>query len=766
MASSLIANALQVNFDSVLGIYDNDAIVKMFRALESTGLRGFLGYPSVLYEKELEQFFDTTLVKYNEILCVIHEKVVVITEDRFVGVFELPTAGLTDLLEVPKNLVFDARSLFSQSGEPFDVVTHECSVLMTAIHFELKVNWSKRLFDTLKEMADKSSKRAKGYAAQICFLLKGEPSVTLGEATTFPPLKILFAKTVGTYVATNKTIDARGESDEPEVTKVAVVKRKSVSKKRSASTANKDTDEVQVETVAPAVKKKRTATGRAAPAEKDLALVTVAQDALPIQIVEPISAVPVEHPHAQKRKAMKINLRLSTGSDDEIVEKDPDVAEGEAIGTDLAEPVVSRSEDDDMSGVDHTSKIIDKEEESVKNKETDSPLVVTVTGKEIDPEPMADVGQIPSDEELLSIEDLLKRIPKGMMIPSVTAAEPTKIKFGHGITIKGVADKVWYKESFPKIAITDEGKAPLVEPDTIKGHPAMRWRLYIVAKYRELLLRKFLEAHRANFSFGQPWSAMALQIIDLLSAAHSTSTKNLLMQKQALNLEWTSCAMLFKGAIFDIALRYPVQSNSSYSRMLFTAADIPLNDETAVDQLVLPAIALHTPDLAESLAQLRTSVSQLSIKQMRTTSSIGDLRNELLSKIDNIEKAATESRTKQDQCHRNNRLADIVKDFKAQKADFDDQLAAICTDLLEFRVETQEQYATLRDNLSELIAFFNRVHDDKKGEVGSSQGQPPPDDRSRPGGYGGSRSEPVKRRGSGSKSGPRRRGLGYWFGGE
>ncbi|KZV17675.1 cysteine-rich receptor-like protein kinase 25-like [Dorcoceras hygrometricum] len=157
MASPLIENALQVNFDSVLGIPDNDGMVKMFRALESTGIRGFLGCPSVLYEKESEQFFDTELVKDNEVLCAIHGKVVVLTEERF-------AAG------------------------SFDAVTHESFVLMTMIHFELKVNWSKLLFDILEEMADRSSERAKVYAAQICVLLKGEPSMTLGEATTFPPL--------------------------------------------------------------------------------------------------------------------------------------------------------------------------------------------------------------------------------------------------------------------------------------------------------------------------------------------------------------------------------------------------------------------------------------------------------------------------------------------------------------------------------------------------------------------------------------------------
>ncbi|KZV18176.1 hypothetical protein F511_21766 [Dorcoceras hygrometricum] len=360
MAYSLIANALQVNFDSVLGIPDNDGMVKMFRALESTGLRGFLGCPSVLYEEELEQFFDTALVKDNEILCVIHAKVVVITEDRFAGVFGLPTEGLTDLSEVPKNLVFDARSLFSMSGEPvktfckkremkyefrllsdilaksvtlkdglFDAVTHERFVLMTAMHFELKVNWSKLLFDILKEMADKSSKRAKGYAAQICVLLKGDPAVTLGEVKTIP---LLSAKTVSTYVATNKTIDARGESDEPEVAKIAVVKKKTVSKKQPAAASD-----------APIVKKKRTTTGRAAPTEKDLELVTVAQDVVLIQIVEPISAVKDVENVVEKQKESKIVDDVDTIIDQVLTETaqmetymvEPDVAEGVAMGTDL-----------------------------------------------------------------------------------------------------------------------------------------------------------------------------------------------------------------------------------------------------------------------------------------------------------------------------------------------------------------------------------------------------------------------------------------------
>ncbi|KZV33443.1 hypothetical protein F511_17759 [Dorcoceras hygrometricum] len=451
MASSVIANALQVNFDSVLGIPNNDGMVKMFRDLESTGLRGFLGCPSFLYEKELEQFFDNALVKDNEVLCVIHDKVVVITEERFAGVFELPTA-LTDLSKLKYEFRFLndilAKSVMVKAGS-FDAVTHERFVLMTAIHFELKVNWSKLLFDILKEMADRSSKRSKGYAAQICVLLKGDPAVTLEEAKTFPPLKILSAKT---------------DIDE--------VQMEIVAKKRPAAASD-----------APAVKKKRTVTGTAAPAEKDLAL----------------------------RKAPQRKLRLSTGSDDEIVEQEPDVehveetqkeqttvddvdkiidqcitetvqmetdlvepdiAERVVMGTDLAEPVLTRSddrvvkisersfavydEDDDISGVEQPSKIINTEADSVKNKETDIPLVETETGKEIDLALVADVGHIPLDEESLSIDELLKRIPEDMMLPSVTASEPVKIKFGHGISITGVADGDWHKASLPKIALREK----------------------------------------------------------------------------------------------------------------------------------------------------------------------------------------------------------------------------------------------------------------------------------------------------------------------
>ncbi|KZV50002.1 CBL-interacting serine/threonine-protein kinase 2 [Dorcoceras hygrometricum] len=139
--------------------------------------------------------------------------------------FLRPTEGLSDFSDVPKNLVYDARKIFSNSGEvvprgkkkllkyeyrllndilaksitmkagSLDAVTNERFQMMTAIHFGLKVNWSKVLFGVLEEMVDRTVKKAKGYEAQISVLLNSVPALTMGEATPFPSSKILSPKT-------------------------------------------------------------------------------------------------------------------------------------------------------------------------------------------------------------------------------------------------------------------------------------------------------------------------------------------------------------------------------------------------------------------------------------------------------------------------------------------------------------------------------------------------------------------------------------------
>ncbi|KZV55578.1 hypothetical protein F511_12684 [Dorcoceras hygrometricum] len=257
MASAFISYSYQIYFESVLMIHDHEGMVNMFKALEASGLRRFLGCESILYETELGHFFDTALIQDEEIICVISGKFVSISPTMFAKVFDLPTEGITNFSEVPKDKVYDARSLFSQKGVQIDVhgkkkymkhefrllndilakaitvkagsfdsVTVERFQMMTAIQYGLKVNWGKVLFTVLKDMVDRSQKKAKGFAAQIGVLLKGIPAITMGDGVPFPSAKVLSMRTVHTYIVTNTTIDARTESEEPGMARTPKAKKK------------------------------------------------------------------------------------------------------------------------------------------------------------------------------------------------------------------------------------------------------------------------------------------------------------------------------------------------------------------------------------------------------------------------------------------------------------------------------------------------------------------------------------------------------------
>ncbi|KZV28086.1 hypothetical protein F511_15323 [Dorcoceras hygrometricum] len=340
MASSLISNTNQVYFASVLAM-DNAGMEAMFEALVASGLNGFLGCLSDIYEAALVEFFQNSSVRDGQVISTIQGKLVEISEEVFARTFQLPVEGLMDLNEVPKDLVFDARSVFSFNGEQlstsckkremkfefrppcdileksvivkagsFDAVTHERFLMMAAIYGEIKVNWGRLLFYIFKDMVMPGSRQAKGYAVQICILLRNVQNLELGDSKEFPPLKILTAKTVGGYIAINEKIGVEEVEDVSRVKKTPV--KKVASRKRPSDAGDAPT----------IAKKKRTTSGKAVPKDKDLDVVSVALDAIPIQTVEPSSAIPAAHPPASKRKAPRRKLRMTAGSDDDIVEKE------------------------------------------------------------------------------------------------------------------------------------------------------------------------------------------------------------------------------------------------------------------------------------------------------------------------------------------------------------------------------------------------------------------------------------------------------------
>ncbi|KZV54254.1 hypothetical protein F511_23896 [Dorcoceras hygrometricum] len=103
MAATLINNAIQIYFNSIYGMADA-GMVQMFKALESSGLRGFLGCSSAIYEADLVEFFQNSSVRDDKVVSTVQVKSVDISEEVFAGTFELPIEGLIDMRDVLKDL--------------------------------------------------------------------------------------------------------------------------------------------------------------------------------------------------------------------------------------------------------------------------------------------------------------------------------------------------------------------------------------------------------------------------------------------------------------------------------------------------------------------------------------------------------------------------------------------------------------------------------------------------------------------------------------
>ncbi|KZV22372.1 hypothetical protein F511_25432 [Dorcoceras hygrometricum] len=521
MASAFITYSYQINFESVLMIHDHEGMVNMFKALEASGLRRFLGCESVLYETELGNFFDTALIQDKDITCVISGKFVSISPTLFATVFDLPSEGITNFSEVPKDKVYDAWSLFSQKGVQIDVhgkkkymkhefrllndilakaitvkagsfdsVTVERFQMMTVIQYGLKVNWGKVLFNVLKDMVDRSQKKAKGFAAQIGVLLKGIPAITMGDGVPFPSAKVLSMRTVHTYIVTNTTIDARTESEEPGMAKTPKAKKKpssademtidmfaefTASKKRSATEAD-----------APIItKKRRMGKSKSSVSQVNLNIVQVATDVEPIQIVDPTQAAATVPSLMLKRKSHKRRLVLSRDSDDESVGTEEIIKEANAA-------VVISTVDADIAKV----------------LEETLALGVTATERESQ-----------GFDEALFEEDFARCVMQAV------------IEFFASFSLNNMPDIESLKD------LKEKERLMLAWAETTTLAIAVRRQLYVLIKYRELLLRTVLESYQRYLTPDLPWNIMVVQVANLLSVAHSHSLEDLKAQQQELNIE-------------------------------------------------------------------------------------------------------------------------------------------------------------------------------------------------------------------------------------
>ncbi|KZV52320.1 dystroglycan-like [Dorcoceras hygrometricum] len=453
MASSLYSNAQHVDFDSVLAM-DDPGMISMFEALEASGLRGFLGCPAVVYEDALVDFFENASVRNGVVFSTVGGQIVKISEKLFAESFELPVEGLGDLSEMPKDSIFDARSIVSLSGEQinlsgkknqmkmpyrllcdivakaisvkagsFNAITVEKFSLMTAVVCGVKMNWAKFLFGILKKMVAVKTKQAKGFAVQISLLLATFPAVDLGEASAAEEIKEAEKKKVVTKKRTAADIEA------------AVPKKKRTSKKRSLSSIS------------------------------SLEMV-VAEEAL---VVEPLD---VEEPRCSSADAV-----------DMIIQQVLDETRADEAPADTTEAAVT--EEKNWFDLPY--------EDIVKQWETENPVV---TASDTEGEDVATAEVAPADEvqqvedvvapfaaevelsedEKTSLDDILLSIPVDIPLPS-TCMEVTQIKMGQMIKIPGVTKWTWFLKQLPSIPAEDKGKELLSFEDSFAVAPRVQLAL-------------------------------------------------------------------------------------------------------------------------------------------------------------------------------------------------------------------------------------------------------------------------------------------------
>ncbi|KZV24832.1 hypothetical protein F511_34417 [Dorcoceras hygrometricum] len=706
MASSSISNSHHIDFDVVFGMEDTD-LVQMFESLIATGLKNFLGCPAVFNEAALTEFFENSSVREDGLVVSTMNGVSVeISEEVFAATFKLPVEGLTDLSEVPKNLVLDARSLFSISKEQvsisclkkamkiqyrllhdilaktiyvkagsFDSVTRDRFMLMTAITFDVKINWSSLLFGVLREMVTPGSRQVKGYAIQICVLLKNFPGLELGESKTFPIHRVLNERTVHRYVVIMTNLEEK---------RLWMHQRSSVPLRRRRRVYQRS-DQQLVMLRWPQLSRRR-----GPPRASQFPLKDYVEEPVDVTSEQPVAEVATGEQEPVGGLRIASITEATTGDADAAIEqvlaqldlviKDLDVEKGDRVETwfDRAfDEEFETANQENQDSEDETDFVIDNQELPVFDETRTVPEAGGSKGFNVDKAGEKAIGSTHSTEEDMSIDDLLMQISEDMMLPSVTAAEITKIRLGDSLNIHEVQERDLYYASLPRISIHDKGKEKLeeYEPQNAQGLP-----------------------------IEQP----------------CTST------------------------VLDTS-RQESSSSSSDSQMNFDTTDFPLDDTTEA-QTSLPAATV------EAIDDLRAFILQR----------IDESNSAILSKLHTLERCLRDALHDQDDkarklinsvCQDAHTISDVQKiplndvkkivlaqgvtagadsleirkEFKAIDAkinSLDGQVAAIRSEHLEFQAKISTDLLSLSTKIGDLVDYI-RSGDAKKGE-GSSSRRPLP----------------------------------------
>ncbi|KZV24472.1 hypothetical protein F511_19103 [Dorcoceras hygrometricum] len=123
MAASFYSNSIHVDFDSVLAMAE-PGMVSMFQALVASGLQGFLGCSTVVYEEALAEFFANGHVRDGLVVSSVNGAIVEIFE----------TVSRDDAEATKEALSHQLLKFQSQAQENHNVIHAQLSELVDYIH--------------------------------------------------------------------------------------------------------------------------------------------------------------------------------------------------------------------------------------------------------------------------------------------------------------------------------------------------------------------------------------------------------------------------------------------------------------------------------------------------------------------------------------------------------------------------------------------------------------------------------------------------------
>ncbi|KZV55071.1 hypothetical protein F511_31886 [Dorcoceras hygrometricum] len=580
MASSFCSNSQHIDFDSVLAM-DDQGMVSMFQALMASGLAGFLGCPAVIYEAALVDFFENASVREGVIISTVAGQLVEISEEWFAESFDLPAYGLGDLSEIPKDVIFDARSIVSLSGS-FNAITVEKFSMLTAV---------------------------------VSLLLENIPNLELGESSEFPASKIISVKTVHRHVSLNDKVGAEDA--------VEAFKPKAASKKRPSADVGAPVEAVPIQMVEPIT---------VAPAAEDLS-------DQPASKTDGEEAVDAEVDASADRDQTTVEVGEAAADKDFSLVDDPDTVINQVLNQ-----LDSISDDKDDKQSDRAETWFDRaSDEMLRN---DCPVVTPSDTDE--EEEIVDVGTAGRDQQM-SLEDILMTTPVDVSLPSAVM-EITKIRMGKEIKIPEVNERTWFLNSLPKIPADNKGKAILVEKDPVKGNPAKEHYFLICAD------------------------------IDLL------------VNLRARFVQLVTYSRYYRFSLFHCFGKNSFMPGKIALRLISAEASIARLD--AQDR-VLGALRRDSHDQRNLLSlELQSYHKQLGTQIVTTGLDVVDVRRV---------------------------VRETHQELNARINSLDEQVAATQNDLLEFSSQAQQTLNIITSQLSELVAYINRGGDNKKGKSSSNR---------------------------------------------